>query len=219
MSKIQDFDLSVNILEAILWQYNEAENLVNLIQKKNNWYDENIIQFLEQWYYDVFNVDTATDFGLSVWAKILNVNFSKQIPERADNKLFGFGEFRQNFSNGNFKPPKDETYQLSLDQKRLIIKLTYQKYHILPSVPEINKVIRALINKDSYIVDGLDMTQNLIIFKEQIPRSVDFILNNFDVLPRPAGVGIKTQVITGREFGFGEFRNNFNSSAFFGKNI
>lgn len=219
MSTIQDFNINVNLLEAILWQYNEAEHLIKIVDNDNEWYKYNVSGFLNQWYYDVFNVDTVTEFGLSVWAKILDINFSKKLPDRTDSNIFGFGAFRKNFRNGNFAPPEDEIYQLSLVQKRLIIKLTYQKYNILPSVPEINKIIRALINQDSYIADGFDMTNNVIILKEQIPREIQFVLDNFDVLPRPAGVQIKTRVLTGREFGFGSNRNNFNSTAFFGKNL
>ena len=61
---IQNYELSANLLEAILWQYNDAERIVKMIENDQYWYDINIIGFFEKWYNDVFNVDTATDFGL-----------------------------------------------------------------------------------------------------------------------------------------------------------
>lgn len=209
MSKIQDFNSSTNLLEAILWQYNEAEHLIKIVENKNKWYNDNITQFWNDWYRDVFNVDTANDFGLSVWAKILNVNFSTPPQETRNDNVFGFGDYFSNFYQSNFSPVQDDTYQLSLEQKRLIIKLTYQKYHILPSVPEINKIIRALIAEDGYIVDGLDMTTNLIVLTSQLDEGTQYILDTFDLLPRPAGVGVQTIVATGNEFGFEPYGMNF----------
>lgn len=214
MSKIQDFESSANLLEAILWQYNEAEHLIKIVENKNKWYNDNITKFWNDWYRDVFNVDTANDFGLSVWAKILNVNFSTPPQEVRNDNVFGFGDYFSNFYQSNFSPVQDDTYQLSLEQKRLIIKLTYQKYHILPSVPEINKIIRALIAKDGYIVDGLDMTTNLIVLTSQLDEGTQYILDTFDLLPRPAGVGVQTIVSTGNEFGFEPYGMNFYNGFF-----
>ena len=66
MSKIQDFTFSANLLESLLWQYNEAETLQSILQQKQDWYDLNFSQFWDDWYNDVFNLQTANNFGLSV---------------------------------------------------------------------------------------------------------------------------------------------------------
>ncbi len=38
---IQNFDYSVNLLQALLWQYNEAKNLQGILEAKQTWYDIN----------------------------------------------------------------------------------------------------------------------------------------------------------------------------------
>ena len=187
MSKIQDFNLSANLLEAILWQYNDAEKLISLVENDNDWYQENVINFLNQWYYDVFNVDTATEFGLSVWAKILDVNFATPPEDTRDTNVFGFGTYYNNFYVSNFSPVKDTTYQLSLSQKRLIIKLTYQKYNVFPSIPNVNKIIKNLIADAAYVIDNMDMSVT-IVTNTTLDSGIEFILQNFNLLPIPAGV-------------------------------
>ncbi|NIT55538.1 MAG: DUF2612 domain-containing protein, partial [Aliifodinibius sp.] len=52
---------------------------------------------------DVFNLDTANDFGLSVWSVILNTPLTVENNEpEPDNSNWGFGNNRKNFNNGNF---------------------------------------------------------------------------------------------------------------------
>lgn len=214
MSKIQDFELSADLLEAILWQYNNADHLATIIQNRQNFYDTNVVEFFNNWYTNVFNVDTANDFGLSVWAKILNVNFALPPEEVRNNNVFGFGDYYNNFFDSNFSPPEIEDRSLTTEQKRMIIKLTYQKYITLPSVPEINKIIRCVLGSGSYILDGMDMTQNYVILTEEVNKENLKLIEDFDLIPRPAGVGFQHRTVTSREFGFADYGNNFYESYF-----
>ena len=52
---IQGFDFTVDVLQSILWQYNQSTNLLSLLNYKQSWLDENQTKF---W----FNPDT-TDAG------------------------------------------------------------------------------------------------------------------------------------------------------------
>ena len=77
---IQLFDFSVDLLRAILWQYNDATRLQSLLQQKQDWYNEQQTEFWSSWYRDVFNLDTANDFGLAVWSIILEVPLTIGVP-------------------------------------------------------------------------------------------------------------------------------------------
>lgn len=99
---IQEFDYSVNLLQSILWQYNDAENLVGLLNKKQSWYNTNQEQFWSDWYNNVFNLATANDFGCSVWGYILGLPLSFDSSPNFNQPIWGFGPFNQNFGNGNF---------------------------------------------------------------------------------------------------------------------
>lgn len=93
---IQDFNYSVNLLQSIIWQYDKATNIIGLINGKNNWYNVNQTQFWTNWYTDVFNLQTANLFGLSVWSIILNLPlFLLGAPEPDDAPIFGFNSFLQ----------------------------------------------------------------------------------------------------------------------------
>ena len=86
--------------------------------------------------------------------------------------------------------------------------------HVFPSVPEINKIVRALLSENGYILDGLDMTTNTIILTEQLDANTQYILDTFDLLPIPAGVGVSTRIVTGNEFGFANYGMNFYNGYF-----
>ena len=85
MSTIQEFDYSVDLLKAILWQYNESPNLLSLVTQKQEWYTQNQSEFWSDWYTNVFNLQTANLFGLAVWSIILNVPlYVPYVPEPDD---------------------------------------------------------------------------------------------------------------------------------------
>lgn len=213
---IQTIDYSVDLLKAILWQYNDAERLQKLLELKQQWYDENQTQFWQNWYDDVFNLDTANDFGLSVWSIILNVPLVAE--EGSDNgtkAIFGFGTYYSNFNNSNFARTGG-ALRLTTEQKRLVLKLRYYQLISRGTVPEINQFLKTLFGNDGnvYVLDTLDMTFAVYVFTFNPSSQVQLILEKFDLLPRPAGVGVKYQIITKKTWGFEQYHNNFTNGNF-----
>lgn len=93
MSKIQSFDFHSDLLKAILWQYEDAANLKALAKYKADYFEQSTIQFWRDWYRDVFNIDTANEFGLNIWARILDVPLGIDVPPSDKTKIgFGFGK-------------------------------------------------------------------------------------------------------------------------------
>ena len=70
---IQSFDFSVNLLQALLWEYNEASNLQSILTQKQAWYNTNQSNFWNNWIVNVFDMRTANEFGLTVWSIILDL--------------------------------------------------------------------------------------------------------------------------------------------------
>lgn len=216
MSDIQEFDYSVDLLKAILWQYNDAERLQKLLELKQEWYDENQARFWSNWYNDVFNLDTANDFGLSVWAIILNIPLvADEGLDPLGKPIWGFGSFHKNFDNGNFAKTGN-AIRLTTNQKRLILKLRYYQLVSRGTVPEINHFLRMLFANDGnvYVLDSLDMTFAIYIFTFNPSSQIKLILEKFDLLPRPAGVGVKYLIVTKKTWGFGQYHNNFDNGNF-----
>lgn len=212
MSRVQAFDYSVDLLRAILWQYQDAAGLQSLLASKDTWYDENQTAFWSDWYADVFNLRTANEFGCSVWGVILGVPLSVGQPGTGARPVWGFGAFNRNFEHGNFGRDSAGVAALTLDQKRLVLRLRYYQLVSDGSVPFINKTLRDVFGY-GYVLDVGDMTATYI-FPTELPSAVRFVLTEFDLLPRPAGVGVNILVDPKAVFGFDPHYQNFNNGGF-----
>ena len=51
--------------------------------------------------------------------------------------------------------------------------------------------------------DNLTMDWQIYVFNSKIPAWLNFMMANYDILPRPAGVGAKVMQRIVRRFGFG----------------
>jgi hypothetical protein len=214
---IQSFDYSINLLSVILWQYNEANNLQQLIQNDQNFYDENHVQFWTSWYTNVFNLQTANDFGLFVWSIILNIPIQSTSINPVTQDIFGFGQFKNNFNNGNFYNDGSSS-GFSTEERRLILKLRY--YHLVANgaIPNTNKFLNFAFQGfgNCYIVDNLDMTVSCFFDFPITYKLLNFI-KQYDLIPRCTGVRMKFFSTLQNIFGFGEFRKNFNNGNFIGE--
>lgn len=188
---IADFDSSVDLVRALLWQHDNATALRSLIESKQDWYNINQATFWTNWYRDVFNIDTANDFGLAVWGRILNVGLGLQVDSTIGIPHFGFGIYHRNFNNGNFARATSGEQALSTDQKRLIIRLRYYQLISRGTVVEINEAMARIFGDlgQVFVRDPLDMSKITYVFKFTPSSRVRLILDRMSLLPRPSGIG------------------------------
>lgn len=212
MGRIQKFDFSVDLLKAILWQYNDAARLQTLLRRKSEWYAEAQTEFWTDWIRDVFDLTTANDFGLAVWGIILDVPLSYGLPGTGARPVWGFGDFNLNFNNGNFGRDSSGVAGLTVEQKRLVLRLRYYQLVSDGSAPHINYVLREVFG-DGYVIDHMDMTASYV-FPMALPSGLQAILQEFDLLPRPAGVEINILIDPAGVFGFDPYYLNFNNGGF-----
>lgn len=209
-----------NIKSVILWQYEEAVRYKGIIDVIQKGYDRLQSDFWEKWYQDIFNIDTANDFGLYIWSLIL------QTPVQFDFKsssktAFGFETERKNFkSPTNFGNKNGGFVNFTTEQKRLIIRCRYFQITNKPTVDNINTFLKNNFWKDDnrvYVMDNFEMEWITYSFFYQPNAFLDFLLNQANILPRPAGVGVKILIFSKTAFGFGENRKNFVTPSNFGK--
>lgn len=202
---IQMFDLSVNLLQAILWQYNDAENLQALLVAKQAWYNSNQQAFWQGWIANVFNLDTADEFGLGVWSIILGLpNFINQSSPGPEIPVFGFdGSGGVNFDNGILALPNGGSVVLSIVTQRLVLQFRYFQLCSSGTVPEINRFLAYLFGgpNKAWLIDQQNMSQTYI-FNFPVSWELAYVFNNLDILPRPAGVGSAWLDATLEYFGF-----------------
>lgn len=232
---IELFNFSLNLLQAILWQYNDSPRIQTLITEKSNWYADNEEQFWNDWVVNVFDLRTANTFGLCVWSIILDIplyiNVNSIDPD--GKPLIGFNEYTVfpdlintyvNFENGNFSN-RNSVINLTIEEQRLILRLRYYQLVSRGAIPEINTFLKELFQNFGtvYVLDGLDMSI-VYVFNFDLSSSIFYVLTQLDLLPRPAGVKIRYRILNGQIFGFNEvivfpdyinINNNFENSNFF----
>ena len=135
---IQQFDYDVDILSVVLWQYNEATNLLSLLNDKQEWYDLYQTQFWENWYNQIFNLSAPNPqislFGLAVWSIILDVPLFVPIVPVGPSGIWGFNAFdpsfptfentNLNFNNAPFAPAAP-FINLTAPQQQFLLLLKY----------------------------------------------------------------------------------------------
>lgn len=215
---IQELNLDIDVMKAILWQYNDAEKYQAILQAKQDWQEANNVGFSIDWIADVFDIRTANEFGLSVWSIILDIPIiiQAQQPSEVD-IVFGMNEDDDgNFENSNFKPDGFTPQILGVDEARQVIMLRYFQLTSNGTVSQINGALYYLYKDkgDAYVIDNYDMTMTYI-FGFALSSSLMYIFNNYDVLPRPAGVRIADINIIGSiPFGFNIYNKNFDNGNF-----
>lgn len=215
MSRIQEFDFNVDLMKCLLWQHDDADALKKLIEKKQAWYATNQKDFWENWVRDVFDLDTANQFGLSIWARILGIALQVRVEGDPLRPAWGFGTHHLNFNNGNFGRKAAGDVGLTVEQQRLVLKLRYFQLVSRGAIPEINEWLAALFGDQGvvYAQDLNDMTMRYF-FTFTPDSQLSFILEKYDLLPRPAGVEMRVQVQLEPHFGFGIHHLNFNNGSF-----
>lgn len=206
---IELFNFSVNLLQAIIWQYGSAPNLLAILENENNWYEVNQTEFWNNWITNVFDMRTANMFGLSVWSIILGQSLLTPFANPSSETVYGFGSNNGGFGY-NFAQQTGGNNTYSLEISRLLLRLRYYQLTSSGTVPETNRMLAELFADfgNAYLVDNLDMTQ-IYIFKFAIPPEMRYMLDNTDVLPRPAAVGSEIIEDVDIVYGFGDFNGGF----------
>lgn len=65
-----------------------------------------------------------------------------------------------------------------------------------------------------FVTDPLDMGEIVYLHNFALPASLITIFNDFDVLPRPSAVGVRTQQQVRPSWGFGVHHLNFENGNF-----
>lgn len=221
----QEFDFSVNLLQSIIWRYNQADNLIGILTAKQTWYDNEQTSFWQDWITNVFDLRTANDFGCAVWSIILKLPISiTQEPDYLTKPVFGFGAdgggftYRKNFNRGNFAVRSQSTINLTLAQKRLVLQLRYAQLICRGNVVQINQLMKYIFRDYGlvYVLDSLNMEFADYVFTFALPSELVQVLTFYDLLPRPAAIGVRYVVIPDLRWGFGPYRKNFNHGNFGG---
>ncbi len=172
-------------------------NIETLINGLADLYDKLITQPLNNFYNNIYNLDTASGIGLDLWGEKLNFPRTiKYINEETESSV-----------------------TLQDNEYRLILQVVSLRIYIKMSVAGINKSLKELFsfyNVDAYTLDNQDMTYVNYIFLWEIPEYIKQAFNNYDLLPHPMAVGTRYREAFYQIFGFKgqNLSNNFYRTIF-----
>jgi hypothetical protein len=187
MTNTQDLDFSVDLLQCLLWQYNDADALQSLLTSKETWYSEAQAAFWNDWVRDVFDLRTANAFGLTVWAAILGMPLVIPSGPSIVKPNWGFGANNVGFTQGNFAAAKSAT-TLTPEEARLVLRLRYFQLTTRGAVTEVNAFLAEVFGPGVVHCETTGGMECGYIFSTPLSAAVELVLTTFDVLPRPAGV-------------------------------
>ncbi len=216
MSTIQEFDYSLNLAQVLLWQYNEAVNLQSLVEAKQAWYDQNFQTFWESWFENVFDLQTADPFGLLIWCIILNLPYFIYQGDNDGATIFGFNAYisfptlentYENFNGIGTSPPSSQLGAnfsdigsdliLAEEAQRFILRLRYFQLANRGDIVDINNFLQFLgsttpapYGGSMWVLEDYGMRMTYV-FNFPLPPILLRVLYEYDLLPRPAGVGLR----------------------------
>lgn len=212
------------IKEQIQAQYrgtNIDELLNGIIEIKKKY----ILNAMKSLYNDNLSLSTAKGIGLDLWGNLLHL--SRYIPTESEKDTFQYFNFNaKNFQKLIFYDYTAPTYSFLSDNyfKELLI-LLYRGFWVFPSIPKLNEFSQETFNNYGKVVvrDTTDMSYQVYVFSNKIPLWLKFMFANYDILPRPAGVGFKVIERILRRFGFNPLESykkpNYNFFNFERKNF
>lgn len=212
------YNCEINLLTALDWQRSAADVAQKFIRNEQDWLEKNHCKFWEDWQKNVFTLDTANDFGLSVWSIILDEPIygeSKKSPD--DYPDWGFSTTAENFFDGSFAVDSDYSYEFTTEENRIMLKLKAFKVLAMGGpVRQTNTAMKNIFGENVIVAfDKLDMSY---IYQLNDKTIINFIreIQKRDLLPRPIGIEIDSIIVFNPgTWGFAEGDENFFDGNFY----
>jgi hypothetical protein len=180
------FDPAVTVLS----QYANSPILTTIVDLFAQWLDPQ--SRFDAFYNQIWNIDTATGYGLDVWGRILGVG---RVLKVADAQYFGFegNTSAAGFGQGIFYSGQSATtnYALTDDAYRTLLLAKAALNITDGSIPATNAILLNLFS-DGYVRDNLDMTITYVFSRTLTPVEESIVFQS-GVLPKATGVSFTVE--------------------------
>lgn len=92
--------------------------------------------------------------------------------------------------------------RLSDDAYRIVLMILSQTKNTVASVETLTQAMSTVTNSEIFVDDSMNMEYITYYFLDRIPGWLEVVIENFDILPRPAGMSTKYISSISRFFGF-----------------
>lgn len=187
-------------------QYNNT-NIEKLLQGIREVKKKHIISALNSLVTECLTLRTAKGDALDMWGRLLH--FSRYIPD-AGSQGKGFRNFifyQRNFNILKFFKTSDIKYNALTDSSyRQILMLLWQSRNQECTIRKNTDIASEVLEAEVVTGDTMNMTYITYYFRQELSSWLAFVLNNYQILPRPAGV--KSNFISAIYKTFGFYTNN-----------
>ena len=161
-----------------------------------------IVKALESAINEVFNFETMSGDALDMWGRLLD--FSRYVPISSEGGAFkNFSFYQRNFFLAKFFDTADIKYaELSDPSYRKVLQLLWRSRNVSSTLRNNSELAKITLDADIITGDSMNMEFITYFFRNQIPSWLNNILITYDILPRPAGVGVEFVSAFYRIFGF-----------------
>ena len=210
--------MSLNIHDTIQSQYSDSPVIISLIE---NTYEVITPQKdFDIFYKNVFDVRTASGWGLDVWGRLVACN-REIVTGEFQNNYVGFGAANnvlnpdlETFDNAPFySPAVSQTFYLEDNAYRLLVMCKAMTNISTGTLPEINSILKKVLPNHNVAVVKVDTMHLRILIHDYIS---DWQETAFLRLPLiPAGVDYDVYQLDPKTFGFdGSGLEPFNNGIF-----
>ncbi|MGJ8524357.1 hypothetical protein LMG33818_000065 [Halomonadaceae bacterium LMG 33818] len=188
-----------NPLETIYRQFVASPNMRRLIFLMGQEVEPRT--FIDQFYDNVWNINTANTYGLNIWGKILNL--SRVMTYQTAEHWFGFSEALLSYETANDPTPFDNAsfYNDGEDRGGSVVlpDAYYRKALMMKAMANITDCTAPSLNRMLMYVFGdsgeawveHDGPMQMSYHFAFTPTSVELaLIQNSDILPQPAGCRI-----------------------------
>jgi hypothetical protein len=188
-----------NVDQTIISQYANSPVINAYIGSFNDAEDPSPL--FDAFYANIWDIYSASGYGLDVWGRILGVTRVVQVAGTGDVLAFeeeGTSAPAQTFGFGAFGDFIGGTYNYELpDNEYILLLLAKAATNICGgAIPAINAILLLLFpgRGDCYVTDGLNMTMTYT-FNFPLTAIELAIVEQSGVLPKPSGVGATVVVL------------------------
>jgi hypothetical protein len=187
----------IDYQQTVISQYAQSPSLNALLGAVNAWLDP--APLIDDFIFNVWDLDTATGYGLDVWGRIVGVGRVFLI---GGSRYFGFNQ-QSNLEVDPFNTSPfyggqqlNNNFILSDDGFRVLIRAKALSNICDGSIPGINKVLLTLFagRGNAYVTNGRNMTMTYTFTFTPTPVEVA-IISQSGILPQPVGVAVSTVLI------------------------
>ncbi|MBO7696951.1 MAG: DUF2612 domain-containing protein [Methanobrevibacter sp.] len=171
----------------LISQYANSPVLKNLASGLNTLFDDS--EFVKNWYETVFNLETATGYGLDVWGKILNVG-----------RTFVYNGISYYLGGAQIIDGVSFTAEQMDNLYRQVLQLTAMRYIGNASIASINNMLQFIYGGKCYCLeyDVMEIRYVFRFYMNKIQKAIIETLN-----PHPTGVLTSFEYLEpGKYFGF-----------------